>query len=676
MRETIPTAGADPRAAHPGRRRRRGLSVVEDAPPARADRGGRGVLRHRGAGAGVPRAAWRRCSTTCPRTTLCVVEDPEAVARRGAPAASTPPARGAPPPAASSTAWRCPPSDFVLGEDEAAAALGGAARGSSCAPVEIVARQPGADGAAARPRRVGAAHHPARRAAAARAPRAARADGSTSARPLRDRLRALARRRLARPRRRAQPHARRAPGWRCCAPSGLAADLAPPRAGRELLRSDRRRAAGGADRPAAARLRLPADRLVLVAEEEIFGARARMREAPRQQGAGARRPRRARRGRPGRPRRARRRPLPRPEEADRCAASPQRLPAPRVRRRHALPAGLPLGEVQRYVGAEGRRAAARQAGRRDLAGEAPARSRPRRARSPRSCCSSTRSARRCPATRFPPAGRDLPRVRGDVPVRGDARSGARRSTTCSPTCRARAPMDRLVCGDVGYGKTEVALRASLLAVLGGKQVAVLAPTTVLVEQHFRTFTERFARLPGARRRAVALPAARPSRSRRWRRSPRARSTSSSAPTACCRATCASRTSACSSIDEEQRFGVDAQGADQEAAHAGRRADADRDADPAHAADGDGRAARPVDHRDAARRSAARSAPSSAASTPTLMREAIERELARGGQVFFVHNRRRGHRRELAQDASRELVARGDAHRRSATARCPRASSRR
>jgi transcription-repair coupling factor (superfamily II helicase) len=54
------------------------------------------------------------------------------------------------------------------------------------------------------------------------------------------------------------------------------------------------------------------------------------------------------------------------------------------------------------------------------------------------------------------------------------------------------PMDRLVCGDVGYGKTEVALRAAMLAVLGGRQVAVLAPTTVLVEQHFVTFSERFA----------------------------------------------------------------------------------------------------------------------------------------------------------------------------------------
>ena len=61
--------------------------------------------------------------------------------------------------------------------------------------------------------------------------------------------------------------------------------------------------------------------------------------------------------------------------------------------------------------------------------------------------------------------------------------------------QAETPMDRLVCGDVGYGKTEVALRAALLAVLGGRQVAVLAPTTVLVEQHFVTFSERFGDFP-------------------------------------------------------------------------------------------------------------------------------------------------------------------------------------
>jgi transcription-repair coupling factor (superfamily II helicase) len=57
------------------------------------------------------------------------------------------------------------------------------------------------------------------------------------------------------------------------------------------------------------------------------------------------------------------------------------------------------------------------------------------------------------------------------------------------------PMDRLVCGDVGFGKTEVALRACFVAVTGGKQVAFLAPTTLLAEQHFRTLSDRFAKWP-------------------------------------------------------------------------------------------------------------------------------------------------------------------------------------
>jgi transcription-repair coupling factor (superfamily II helicase) len=75
------------------------------------------------------------------------------------------------------------------------------------------------------------------------------------------------------------------------------------------------------------------------------------------------------------------------------------------------------------------------------------------------------------------------------------------------------PMDRLICGDVGFGKTEVALRASLIAVLAGKQVAVVVPTTLLARQHFHTFTERFrgfpvkiaqaSRLVGAKERAEA-----------------------------------------------------------------------------------------------------------------------------------------------------------------------------
>jgi transcription-repair coupling factor (superfamily II helicase) len=60
--------------------------------------------------------------------------------------------------------------------------------------------------------------------------------------------------------------------------------------------------------------------------------------------------------------------------------------------------------------------------------------------------------------------------------------------------RAR-PMDRLLCGDVGYGKTEVALRAAFKAVMSGRQVAVLVPTTVLAQQHFETFSQRLAAFP-------------------------------------------------------------------------------------------------------------------------------------------------------------------------------------
>lgn len=57
------------------------------------------------------------------------------------------------------------------------------------------------------------------------------------------------------------------------------------------------------------------------------------------------------------------------------------------------------------------------------------------------------------------------------------------------------PMDRLICGDVGYGKTEIAVRAAFKAVQDGKQVAVLVPTTLLVQQHFKTFAERYAGFP-------------------------------------------------------------------------------------------------------------------------------------------------------------------------------------
>jgi len=68
------------------------------------------------------------------------------------------------------------------------------------------------------------------------------------------------------------------------------------------------------------------------------------------------------------------------------------------------------------------------------------------------------------------------------------------SETKSDMERAK-PMDRLICGDVGFGKTEVAIRAAFKAVMGGKQVAILVPTTVLAQQHFNTFRERMADYP-------------------------------------------------------------------------------------------------------------------------------------------------------------------------------------
>ena len=108
------------------------------------------------------------------------------------------------------------------------------------------------------------------------------------------------------------------------------------------------------------------------------------------------------------------------------------------------------------------------------------------------------------------------------------------------------PMDRLLCGDVGFGKTEVALRAAMKAMLDGKQVAILVPTTVLAQQHYTTALSRFRGFPvniGALSR-FSHPAA--AAQGRCPTCARVRSTSSSARTSCCRRTCSSTTSAFSS----------------------------------------------------------------------------------------------------------------------------------
>ena len=86
-------------------------------------------------------------------------------------------------------------------------------------------------------------------------------------------------------------------------------------------------------------------------------------------------------------------------------------------------------------------------------------------------------------------------------------------------------MDRLVCGDVGFGKTEVAVRAAFAAALNGKQTLMLVPTTVLAQQHWNTFRERYRDFPVTRRDGLALPQAGRRRSASWPTSRPGRSTS-------------------------------------------------------------------------------------------------------------------------------------------------------
>jgi transcription-repair coupling factor (superfamily II helicase) len=87
------------------------------------------------------------------------------------------------------------------------------------------------------------------------------------------------------------------------------------------------------------------------------------------------------------------------------------------------------------------------------------------------------------------------------------------------------PMDRLVCGDVGFGKTEVAMRAAFVAVADGKQVAILCPTTLLAEQHYQNFSDRFANMAGQDRGDLALQVGEGTGRSRRACSARARSTS-------------------------------------------------------------------------------------------------------------------------------------------------------
>ena len=120
---------------------------------------------------------------------------------------------------------------------------------------------------------------------------------------------------------------------------------------------------------------------------------------------------------------------------------------------------------------------------------------------------------------------------------------------------AGRPMDRLVCGDVGFGKTEVALRAAFVAAMNGKQVAVVVPTTLLARQHYKTFCERFRGLPlNIAQASRFVPAAEMKKAKEGLDG-RVASTSSSAPMRCSARRSSSRISASIVVDEEQHFGV-------------------------------------------------------------------------------------------------------------------------
>ena len=234
--------------------------------------------------------------------------------------------------------------------------------------------------------------------------------------------------------------------------------------------------------------------------------------------------------------------------------------------------------------------------------------------------------------------------------------------------RAR-PMDRLICGDVGYGKTELAIRAAFKAIDNGQQVAVLVPTTVLAEQHFRTFSAAPGRVSRSSSRASAASAR-----------PASRSASSSGSAQggvdviigthrLVSADVQFKDLGLVIIDEEQRFGVEhkerlkrlRQTVDVLTLTAtpiprtlhlsllGIRDISNLETPPADRLAIETRIAR---------------------FDPQLIRHAILRELNREGQIYFVHNRVHNIQRDRRPAAADRA---GGADRRSATARWPRTS---
>ena len=249
------------------------------------------------------------------------------------------------------------------------------------------------------------------------------------------------------------------------------------------------------------------------------------------------------------------------------------------------------------------------------------------------------------AERQPPPGPRLPRglASGCASSRRASRgrrppTSARRSSTSRPTWSAPQPMDRLICGDVGYGKTEVALRAAFKAADDGKQVLVLAPTTILAQQHFGTFSERLKDYPFTHRARQPLPLGQGAAGGRRRASTTGSVDILIGTHRLLGRDVRGKDLGLIVVDEEQRFGVKQKELLRQLKLQGRRHRDERDADPAHAADVAGRAcatSRVIETPPEGRRPVKTYV---GEYDEELVKQALMREKERGGQAFFVHNR--------------------------------------
>jgi transcription-repair coupling factor (superfamily II helicase) len=152
-----------------------------------------------------------------------------------------------------------------------------------------------------------------------------------------------------------------------------------------------------------------------------------------------------------------------------------------------------LNQIEKYVGGEGGQPKLDR-----LGGSTFARTKARVAREVRKMADELlrlyAERRALPGDALPPAGDDYSAFEATFPF-DETADQARAIDDVGKDLESPRPMDRLVCGDVGFGKTEVALRAAFRVAMAGKQVALLCPTTVLAQQHYRTFVTRMAGYP-------------------------------------------------------------------------------------------------------------------------------------------------------------------------------------